>query len=192
MAWTAPFTAVAGSVFTASQFNTFIRDNLSETLPAKALTTNSYFVTADTGSVAERRPVAALVDTSSSESYTSTDQTSYSDLTTSAVTTALKGPELIVNTGRAALVTVWAQTAITSVAAASVRMSYEVSGDTSIEASDQWATGKVGGSTDLGRFGCRTSLRTDLTPGLNTFTAKYRVSSGTGGFQYRRLIILPL
>ena len=31
-------TAVSGSVYTAAQFNTFVRDNLNETAPAKATT----------------------------------------------------------------------------------------------------------------------------------------------------------
>ena len=34
MAWTAPMTAVSGSVLTAAQWNTNVRDNLLETAPA--------------------------------------------------------------------------------------------------------------------------------------------------------------
>ena len=35
------------------------------------------------------------------------------------------------------------------------------------------------------------SLWTALNPGSNTFTAKYRVSSGTGTFLSRRIIVMP-
>ena len=41
-------TAVASSVFTAAQFNTFIRDNLNETSPAKATTAGAYFTVSGT------------------------------------------------------------------------------------------------------------------------------------------------
>jgi hypothetical protein len=36
------------------------------------------------------------------------------------------------------------------------------------------------------------ALHTDLTPGSNTFTAKYRVASGTGTFLSRRIVVFPL
>jgi hypothetical protein len=32
---------------------------------------------------------------------------------------------------------------------------------------------------------------TDLTPGINTFTAKYRVSASTGTFSSRRIAVMP-
>src|SRR5690606_12967068 len=44
MAWSAPMTAVSGSVFTAAQFNQFVRDNLNETAPARATTAGAHFV----------------------------------------------------------------------------------------------------------------------------------------------------
>lgn len=43
MAWTVPMTAIAGELWTASDFNVHVRDNLNETMPAKALTNSLPF-----------------------------------------------------------------------------------------------------------------------------------------------------
>ncbi len=44
MAWTAPITFTSGSVLTAAQLNTYLRDNLNETAPAKFTAAGQLFV----------------------------------------------------------------------------------------------------------------------------------------------------
>src|SRR3546814_20114948 len=76
----------------------------------------------------------------------------------------------------------------------SARMAYTVSGATTIAAADNRGIGIAGtagtiipaGTTVL-HFG-----GLSLTPGPNPFTARYRVSAGTGTFLSRRYAVLPV
>jgi hypothetical protein len=182
MAWTAPMTAVSGSVFTASQFNTFIRDNLSETAPAKATTVGSYFVTSATNQIVERIPSNDLIATSQT-----TSSTSYTDLAT-------VGPTITVTTSTCALIAIY--TSIGSDTAGSTAwMSFDVSGATTLAANDNRAIshrpGSVAATTDM-RAGALFYLNT-LTAGSNVFTAKYRVSGVmTGTYSNRRILVIPM
>ncbi len=181
MAWTVPMTAVAGSVWTAAQYNTFVRDNLNELCPAKAQTPGGYFVTSATNQIVER---TILQDVRNSPSDT-TSSTSYGDLDASA------GPQVTGTTGSMALIVVGGRIGPNSLAAGSVKMSWEISGASSVSASDNWAAGVVGvGTTGVG-YTSRAYLQTGLTPGVNIFTAKYAVSSGTGSFLYRSILVMP-
>lgn len=177
MAWSAPMTAVSNSVFTASQFNTFIRDNLNETAPAKATTSGAHFAVSGTNEISERISTAAAILTSETTA------------STSFVNLATVGPEVTVTTGPAALVFVHGSCENTGSGAS--RMAYEVSGATSIAAADNRGISAFG-VAGAGSMATGVALHTDLTPGSNTFTAKYRVSSGTGTFVSRRLIVYPL
>lgn|SRR5690606_16745056 len=177
MAWSAPMTAVSGSVFTAAQFNQFVRDNLNETAPARATTAGGYFVATGTNEITERIPVSNAVLVSET-----TTSTSYTDLTTA-------GPEVTVTTGPAALVIVHG--ALDNSGAGASRMAYDISGASSIAGADNRGIG-VYGVAGSGVVCSGVTLHQDLTPGVNTFTAKYRVSSGTGTFLSRRLVVLPL
>lgn len=71
-------------------------------------------------------------------------------------------------------------------------MSFAVSGATVRAASDnesvQFTSSTVGAQVEASRV----SLVTGLTAGLNTFTAKYYASGGTGTFRRRSLIVIPL
>lgn len=179
MAWTAPMTAVAGAVFTAAQFNTFVRDNMAETAPAKALTSSGYFVTSDTNQISERRITQAFVGASES-----TSSTTYDDLPTI-------GPSVTVTTGIGALVCVSGRIGPNSTSNASVKMSWEVSGASVIAATDNYAAGIVGVGTTGVAYTSTKAFHLNLTPGVNTFTAKYAVSAGTGTYQYRRITVMP-
>lgn len=178
MAWTAPMTAVANSAFTAAQFNTHVRDNLNETAPAKATTAGSLFVGTGANAIAERVPAEQVINTEES-----TTSTSFTDLAT-------PGPSVSVTTGVKAIVIVSANIRNSSANGNSV-MDFEVSGATSRSASDltslntQYATGGD-------RVACSIANLVALTPGSNTFTARYRVASGTGTYLRRRIIVLPL
>jgi hypothetical protein len=177
MAWSAPMTAVSGSVFTASQFNQFVRDNLNETAPAKATTSGAYFTVSNTNEITERIPQSGRTHLSQT-----TPTTSYTDLTT-------PGPEVTVDTGPFALVLVHGS--LENSGAGSSRMAYEVSGASSIAPADNRGIG-VFGTAGTGVVASGVALHTDLTPGTNTFTAKYRVASGTGTFLSRRIVVFPL
>jgi hypothetical protein len=188
MAWTAPMTAVAGSIYTAAQFNTFVRDNLNETAPAKATTAGSYFVTSGTNQIAERVIGQAQVTTGDSS-----DQTSYADCTDTVPTggSPTPGPAVTVFTGSTALVVVGGRIGGGTVSTQSVKMSWQVDGASSIAAADTWAAGVVGFTSSGFAYDSRAYLCTGLTQGLNTFTAKYSVSSGIGQFSNRTILVMP-
>src|SRR5687768_10764740 len=92
MAWTAPMTAVSGAVFTANQYNTYVRDNLLETGVAKVTTAGDYFTSSGTNQINRRRVVREFVATSGTR-----DSTEYGDLST-------PGPTVTVETGTHAFV----------------------------------------------------------------------------------------
>lgn len=177
MAWTAPNTAVAGSVFSAAMWNTFIRDNLMEFAAAQATTLGSIFATDAVNSIAERIPEQA-----SSAGSDTTSSTSYTDLAGGA------GPSVNLTTGTKALVFVYCNQQ--SSAGIAAWMSYAVSGATSVAAVDNRAFQLKGTG---GQRGGVPFLHTGLTAGTNTFTAKYRVStSGSATFSVRRIAVIPL
>src|SRR3954463_9664656 len=91
MTWSAPMTAVAGAPFSAAQFNTYVRDNLNETAPAKATAGGQLFVSTGPNAIAARTPTAATVVTSQT-----TASTSYTNLATA-------GPAVTVTTGTQAI-----------------------------------------------------------------------------------------
>lgn len=179
MTWTAPMTAVAGSVFTAAQFNTHIRDNLNETAPAKATTNGSYFVVSDTNQISQRTPATNNVNTS--------------ETTTSSAYTALAtpGPAITATTGTMALVAVSA-TLSNNTSGQNSYVSYAISGATTTAASDDRAQLLTAAATNQAFRASHWYLETGLTAGSNTFTAQYRVTGGTGSWSNRRIIVLPL
>jgi hypothetical protein len=170
-------TAVASSVFTAAQFNTFLRDNLNETAPAKATTSGAHFAVSGTNEISQRISTTATVSTQET-----TTSTTFADIAT-------PGPAVTVTTGPAALVAIHGT--MDNTGGGSSRMSYEVSGASAIAAADNRGVG-VYGVAGAGLTASGVVLHTDLTPGSNTFTAKYRVSSGTGTFLSRRIVVFPL
>lgn len=130
-------------------------------------------------------PAADFV--SASETETST---SYDDMTTA-------GPAVSVVTGTKAIVFIAAEMENSS-GSVTTHMSVAVSGATTIAASDDWNLMHVVGTAAevfaRGRmitFGLG-GAGGALTAGTNTFTAKYRVSSGTGTFDNRELLVIPL
>jgi len=171
-------TAVASSVFTAAQFNTFVRDNLNETAPAKAATTGGYFVTSTLNEIVERVGSRQTITTSQT-----TTSTSYTNLATT-------GPSVTVETGELALV-IWGVSSSNSTANATTVTSVEVSGATSNAANDVRAIVFDPPTTSSVHQGSHAVFYDDLTAGTNTFTLKYRVGAGTGTFSSRRLIVLP-
>lgn len=172
-------TAIAGSVFTAAQFNTSVRDNLNETAVAKATTAGTYFVGDGPNSLVERGLMSDIVETSEG-----TASTVYTDLATT-------GPTVSVDTGGGALIIVTADI-VNNTAGQSGRMTFEVSGASTIAASDARAL-RVTTPTTVVATNIRASVVTSLalTGGNNTFTAKYRASGGTATFANRRITVMP-
>lgn len=181
MAWSAPMTAVSGSVFTAAQFNTYVRlprDNLNETAPAKATAAGQIFVSNAANSITARLVNADLITTQET-----TTSTTYTDLATT-------GPTITATTSFSAIVAIYCNQFHSAGLAA--WMSYDISGATTDASSDNRAVQLLGVSPGqhLGATFFHSSI---LTAGTNTFTAKYRVStSGTGTFSSRRLLVIPM
>ena len=170
-------TAVSGSVLTAAQWNTYVRDNLNETAPAKATAAGQIFVSTAANSIAARTVAADYVATQET-----TASTTYGDLATS-------GPAVTATTSASAIVAIYANMFNTSGNAH--WMSYDISGATSDSANDNRALQLQGtGGQHVGATFFHSSI---LTPGVNTFTAKYRCSTaGNATFSVRRLMVIPM
>jgi hypothetical protein len=79
-----------------------------------------------------------------------------------------------------------------STASAGAFISYAISGATTVSAADAWAAScESAAANDVYRLGV-VQLHTGLNPGSNVFTAKYRVTAGTGTFVNRHLAVIPL
>lgn len=177
MVWTAPVTAITGSVFPSATYNQVVRDNLLQTMAALTATAGSFFATAGTHQIAERIPIADY-DAGAS----TTTSTTYTDLVSGV------GPQVSCQTGTVAAVFLYCNQ-YNSGAAFAVWMALEVSGATTQAASDSFAV-QLQGSAGQHNGAC--FLIDTLVPGLNTFTAKFRVStSGTGTFSSRRVAVWP-
>lgn len=179
MAWTAPMTAVASAIFTAPQFNLNVRDNLLETMPAKASLTGQYFTTNATNAVVARRIASATVSTSQS-----TTSTTFTDLTTA-------GPSVTITTSTRALVIVSAEMTKGSgdTTTSTARASIDVTGASTIVAGDDIGLCRAGPNRPF-QFS-REVYYTALNEGSNTFKMVYRVSSGTGTFSNREIVVIP-
>lgn len=174
MSWTVPITFVDNTVLTSSQMNTYLRDNMLETMPARATTAGSVFVTQSRNQIAERIPTDGYVDTT--ENIIDSDD--YVDVG--------KGPSVSVQTGTSALIFLSCSTNHTT---SGSQMGYSVSGATEIEASNQQA---VMIQSTINNVACGVIFQSGLNPGLNTFTAKYGMTkSGTATFLLRRLAVFP-
>lgn len=181
MAWTSPITFATGEILTASQLNTYLRDNLNETAPAKATTNGSIFVGTGANSIAERIPNGATVSTSQT-----TASTTFVDLTT-------VGPSVTMTTGTKALISIYAGIAIDT-ANNQAEMGYAVSGATTIAASSTRCLQIDGTPAGDELRMSAVFFESGLTSGTNTFTAKYRVATGgtTGTFVDRHIVVFPL
>ena len=174
MAWTVPITAVSGSVFPSAVYNQIVRDNLLQTMPALTTTLGSFFATIGTNQIAERVPQAAYVT-----GLSNTTSTTYTDLASGV------GPSVTCQTGAVAAVFLYNNSYTTNTGS---WMSFEISGATTQAASDNFALQL---QLSAGQHCGACFLIDSLTPGLNTFTAKFRTSAGTSNFSSRRLGVWP-
>jgi hypothetical protein len=179
MAWTAPITWVGGQVPTAALLNAQLRDNLLETMPAKATTEGQIFVGNGPNSITTRIPAAAQVSALETRS-----STTYGNLAT-------VGPSVTVTHGTYAII-FWSARFFNSLTDADTHMSWEMSGS-NVRAADDFFNIRQDGvnANSPWRVG-GVDVHQALTPGTTTFTAKYRVDSGTGSWQDRFIGVIPL
>lgn len=163
MSWTAPRTYVTGEILTAAIFNTDHRDNLLD-LDRRATVANAIVATSQT-----------------------TTSTSFTDLATA-------GPAVTVTVGGAgkALVGLSASVANTVSGADSV-MGFAISGATTQAAQNDRTLAYPAESASGNTFQATFIMMQDgLSAGSTTFTAKYRVTGGTGSWVDRRILVSPL
>lgn len=113
-----------------------------------------------------------------------TSGTTYGDLTT-------LGPAVTLTTGAKALVIVHAFTASNTVNAVTW-MGVQVSGATSITVADNLSLTVINPVAGVGQRLDASVFFGNLTAGTNTFTAKYKTSSGAGTWAERVLTVIPL
>src|SRR4249920_962604 len=118
-------TATSGSVFTAAQFNTYVRDNLNETAPAKATAAGQIFVSTAANAIAARTVAADYISTQET-----TTSLTYVDLATT-------GPAVTATTSASCIVATYC-TMFHSGGLASW-MSYDISGATTDATNDNRA-----------------------------------------------------
>lgn len=173
-------TAVAGAIFTASEFNTHVRDNLLETAPAKATAASQFFVSTGINAVAARSFESDAIATAQT-----TSSVTYTNLTT-------LGPQVSLQAGTRALVFISCEISNSTGGAVS-RASVEVNSQGDVQGADDSISIAQGGVTANSPTRAGISLMvTGLNSGLNVFTMKYRVDSGTATFSNRELVVIPL
>jgi hypothetical protein len=180
MVWTAPVTWVDSNVLTAGELNTFLRDDMLETMPAKATAALQHFVGAGPNAINSRQIGTSVIETTES-----TSSTSYVDLTT-------PGPSVTATTGTQALVfwSAYMENADQSAGDNSTSyMSIDVSGATTTAAADNIALRALTAFNHNQSAGM--SHLFALTSGSNTFTVKYKTSGTTSKFNRRQLIVIP-
>jgi hypothetical protein len=181
MAWSALPSWVDGDPLTAAQLLA-IKANLNETAPAKATTAGRIFAATGTNAIAEREVRQHYMAGSGT-----TSSTSFGNLSGGG---ANIGPTVAsITTGPMAIINVQCQLN-NSTAGPSSRMSYAVSGATTVAADDDHGILNQNDISKDCRFGVW-ELQV-LTPGVQTVVAQYRVSSTTGAFSARTLIVMAL
>ena len=176
IAWSTPLTAVAGAALTFGQWNASVRDNLLETAPAKATTAGRHFAVAGTNSIVER-----AIQFNSTALSQDTASATFTDLGTI-------GPTVSPTLTSRAIVFLYCS-CLNSTAGAASLMGYEVSGASSISAADSFSLALR--DTLAQRASAVFFHTTGLTAGTNTFTAKYRVTAGTGTWDDRKISVFP-
>jgi hypothetical protein len=180
--------AVAKTVVDAK--GDLIAGTAADTVARLAVGSNNTVLTADSSTATGLKWAAPGASVPANASATVTTlQTTTSDTYTDLATV---GPAVTVTTGTKALVIVSAQMRNDTTNRVCY-MSYEVSGATSVSASDQvcllFKNESSSGSQDL-----RASAASvvTLTAGSNTFTAKYKVNANTGTFINREIFVINL
>jgi hypothetical protein len=162
-----------------------IKGTGSGTFDRLGIGSTSQVLTVVAGAPAWATPAAPSVTNGNNFVATSqtTTSTSYTDLATVQSVT--------ITTGTKALVLLTSNLANSS-ASSGTRMAFAVSGASTIAASDEyginWAAGNAGDTVKYGG----SFYVTGLTAGSNVFTAKFKVSAGTGTFNSRFITVIDM
>lgn len=200
MAWSTPITAVSGTILTAAQWNTHVRDNLLETMPAKATTADRMFVTTGPNSIAQNVIPRPARDQSSDELF-GFDNTSYLDGNSQGI--SVVGVSFTARNSGMALI--FLQGLIgTNVASNAAYLSFDLREGNVIGAGTQIlgphgdrgiGTSEVVNAGQFGRIGAGAwYLQTGLVNG-DTYNARcMHVMSPNphGSIHYRQIIVWPL
>lgn len=129
-------------------------------------------------------PVVRAIDANYVETSQATSSTTYVDLATA-------GPSVTLDTSTSAIVIISGRGNDDANDGATAVMSWAVSGATTIAASDSWSW--QADQAAFRSFGTNIYKVTTLTPGSNTFTAKYKKAGGsTSSFAYRGMMVIAL
>ena len=214
MAWTAPVTWLAGSTLTAAQLNEQVRDNslaggpiyTTEALRDAAIPTpyegQRAYITATTIATAAGQITAiptglqtiyngsvwvcvTQVGATTNTSCSTTTTASFADPSTAGGT----NPTVTLVTGTTAVVDT-TSTTYNSAGGAYSFVSFAVSGATTLagsEAASYYYSGLGAVQADI--VLSKRIVITGLTAGTNTFTMKYKASSGTSNYAYRSITV---
>lgn len=182
MAWTTPMTAVANEVFTAAQYNTYVRDNLLETAPGIAQFPSQYFY-----KLGDQLYANTFGSSNVNMGYTTTS-TTYVDLEDGPLPTMSRRIQ-------SAGFIMWLGGQMTNnTAGQACHMSVEItreSDDVVVFAPDD----SVAFSAQTTNAAICSMSGPHFIPGITddiyTFTMKYRVTGGTGTFAGRWLHVMP-
>ena len=204
MAWTTPKTFTAGSVLTAAELNTHLRDNLNETC-APTVTTAGDMTYADAAnSMGGRLALGAAGEfmvsdgsaptwkgfASSQQNASAFTFTNGSFLALDAVTGGTAGSAVSVTatTGTKVLL-MWRARFANSSAGAVGFLSYSISGATTQAASAAQALAFESSAANDQIYAGTQDL-VAVTAGSNTFELEARTTAGTQTMQYTELIVL--
>lgn len=179
MTWTAPMTAVSGTVFTAAQWNTHVRDNLNACAPGVATTAGRWITSTGWHALAEREPLVQYFSVSET-----TDSTSFTDLDT-------VGPTIETVTSAKAFVSMGARIG-NNTAGLGGKVGCAVSGASDLAEADGNAFCVESGNANDNFKGVWCTLFDDgMVAGLNQFQLKYRaVGGGIATFSDRCLVVI--
>lgn len=183
MAWTTPMTAVANAIFTAAQYNTYVRDNLNQTMVAKATAAGQYFVSDGSHSVSPRTPSGIAV-TNTVQTVVTTSGV-WSNLTGGALNSVTTGTDVLVH------LSAWLRMSSADIAG---QISFAVTGATSLTPDDHnnricWDGTNTVQQTRMGSWG----RLSNLTAGSNNFVMQG--TSGTGvtlTYNMLHIFVIPL
>ena len=176
MAWSTLPTYTDGSALTAAQLLA-IAANINETAPAKATTDRGYMVATGPNVIVQR--------------FAYHDEELTTGTTTSAAyanPAGTNGPDVDIVTGTACIV--WHSLQLENSASGSTWGSVGITGATTTAISDQWAVMCQAGASNGTRAGVSTWFT--MTAGTSNVNMQFRVSSGTGSFDDRRIVVYTL
>jgi len=168
-----------GQIPTAADLNALLRDNMNETIPAKASRRSGYFASAGTNALAERHILRATAFETKDMTMTSTSFASHPK--GPSLTFEHSGSFLAIYSAR--LYTVTGSSGTGGWCAVAPASSEE-------SASLNYSVRNHGGDDALFRAQAQ-HLFTGHTPGETTVELQYQVETGTGRFAQCELIIMP-